>query len=102
MSLGNDRPVVNGSAAMADSPAGAAAGGSEVDRAVEEYLALLETGERPDRQAFLTRYAGLGPALSKCLEALDFLRAAGPRLSDVGDALPDCAGAELPERLGDF
>jgi len=52
--------------------------------AVKEYLAEIEAGGHPDRQALLRRYPDLAEALTSCLDGLDLVhksanRAAGPR-----------------------
>jgi hypothetical protein len=46
--------------------------------ALEEYLAALEAGQRPDRQAFLARHEDIAPALVRALDALEFIRTAAP------------------------
>jgi serine/threonine protein kinase len=71
-------------------------------RAAQEYLAALEAGQQPDRQAFVAQYPEVGAALGPYLEALDAVHAASPRLgrSSGGRSLP---AADLPtEPLGDF
>ena len=55
-----------------------------VVRAVQEYLALVEAGKRPDRLAFGARYPQIADALADCLAGLDFVQAAVPELSDPG------------------
>jgi serine/threonine protein kinase/Flp pilus assembly protein TadD len=69
-----------------------------VIRAVEEYVAALEAGARPDRQAFLARHADLANALAGCLDGLDFIRAARPQLDDATAAPEETVSAPL----GDF
>jgi WD40 repeat protein/serine/threonine protein kinase len=67
---------------------------------VEEYRALLKAGRRPDREAFLARHGDLTASLAECLDALEFVEAAGPQLHSGGEAPTlDFAGS-LP--LGDF
>jgi serine/threonine protein kinase/Flp pilus assembly protein TadD len=51
---------------------------SRVIRAVEEYLAALEAGSHPDPQAWLARHPEISETLAKCLDGLDFVRAAAP------------------------
>jgi hypothetical protein len=41
--------------------------------ALEEYLADVGGGKPPDREAFLTRHAGIAAALAPCLDGLDVL-----------------------------
>jgi serine/threonine protein kinase/Flp pilus assembly protein TadD len=72
-------------------------------RALEEYRALLEAGERPDREAFLARHAELGSALADCLAGLELVHAVAPALSGTGAEFPDGSpGDALLEPLGDF
>jgi serine/threonine protein kinase/Tfp pilus assembly protein PilF len=73
-----------------------------VTRAVEEYLAAWETGQRPNRQEFLSRHADIADALADCLDGLDFIRSAAPDLREpTGPYTPSDAGR--PEgALGDF
>src|SRR5437867_4393904 len=66
-----------------------------VHEAMEEYLKLLQAGQRPDRRAFLARYAEVAEALDLCLQGLDFVHAAGNDLSQ-----PDAAAADLDTGLG--
>src|SRR5205823_11120930 len=54
----------------------------------------------PARRAFLARHADIAGALSDCLDGLDLVHTAGPRLRDSAPAAP--AGAEPPAALGDF
>jgi serine/threonine protein kinase len=73
-------------------------------RAVQEYLAELETGRLPDRQAFTARYPDLGPAMAPYLDALDAVQAASPHLHHLS---PDRSAPAVPEPytaepLGDF
>lgn len=41
--------------------------------ALAEYQAMLESGQGPDRTAFLLPYAELAEELAPCLEALEFV-----------------------------
>jgi serine/threonine protein kinase len=74
--------------------------------ASKEYLGELESGRRPDRAAFVARFADIRTELEPYLEALDLFHAAGPLVSSAaGRATPQAAAAEesLPaEPLGDF
>ncbi len=73
-----------------------------VHRAMEEYLDLLEAGQRPDRAAFLARFPEVADALALCLQGLDFSHAAEPELGD-GDAPPPDLGPGIGSTtLGDF
>src|SRR5690349_21023108 len=77
-----------------------------VIQAVREYLASIERGNRPNRQAFLTRNPDIAAALAECLDALDFVQAAAPRLdgSSAGAAHPPTHPAPIDPTipLGDF
>jgi serine/threonine protein kinase len=44
-----------------------------VVEALDEYLAALESGHKPERQAFLARHAAIAPALAECLEGMEAL-----------------------------
>jgi serine/threonine protein kinase len=89
---------------------GGSAGGVSLDdprvhQAMEEYLKLLQAGERPDRQAFLARYPEVAAALAECLHGLDFVHAAGVELSRPGDDRASGGGAAAVgsvQSLGDF
>jgi serine/threonine protein kinase/Flp pilus assembly protein TadD len=90
-------------------PASAALDDPRVHQAMEEYLQLLQTEQRPDRRAFLARYpADMADALAGCLQGLDFVHAAGAELSHPAAASAhSAAGAaadavEPAEALGDF
>jgi serine/threonine protein kinase len=81
----------------------ASGGDPRLTTALEEYRALLEAGERPDRAAFLARHADLGPALAECLAGLELVHAAAPALSaSHTSALDGQADDPLIEPLGDF
>jgi serine/threonine protein kinase len=73
-----------------------------VVEALDEYVAALEAGHKPDRQGFLARHADIAPALAECLEGMDALRhskSASHRPGNGGSAPADWQpGASL----GDF
>jgi WD40 repeat protein/serine/threonine protein kinase/tetratricopeptide (TPR) repeat protein len=75
---------------------------------MEEYLKRLQTGERPDRHAFLARYPEVAAALAVCLQGLDFVHAAGAELSQSAagagprDGLAAGDAVAPAEPLGDF
>jgi serine/threonine protein kinase/Flp pilus assembly protein TadD len=78
-----------------------------VIQALDDYLAALEAGRRPDRRVFLARHAEIAEALAKCLDGLEFVQQAAPQLdqqlADQGSALSIITGdltAKVP--LGDF
>jgi tetratricopeptide (TPR) repeat protein len=96
----------------ADNPESAAPSASlddpRVHQAMEEYLRLLQAGQRPDRQAFLARYPEVADPLAVCLQGLDFVHAAGAELSHPAAGSGSAAGGNddaavaPPEALGDF
>jgi hypothetical protein len=47
-------------------------------RAARDYLAELEAGRRPDRQAYLARHRDLAEALAECLDGIDLAQALRP------------------------
>jgi serine/threonine protein kinase len=78
-----------------------------VVQAVQEYMAAVESGRKPDRQQFVAGHPEIAEVLAECLEALDFVHAAAPRLdgsrataaaepADLG------AAADTATPLGDF
>lgn len=91
-------------------PQSAAAPGQDdprVIQALDEYLAQLEAGQKPDRLVFLSRHAEVAEALAKCLDGLEFVQKAAPQLdqqvADQGTTLSVITGelaATMP--LGDF
>ena len=89
-------PIANEPAVAVDDP--------RVIRAVEEYLASLETGPAPDRQEFLARYPEIAAALAKCLHGLEFVHGVAPQLSEACPRqLPSSAPEIQPEGpLGDL
>jgi hypothetical protein len=48
----------------------------QVIDAVEEYLAALEAGRQPDREALLARFPGIRATLAGCLDAVEFVQRA--------------------------
>jgi serine/threonine protein kinase/Flp pilus assembly protein TadD len=72
---------------------------------VEEYRALLRAGGSPDRPAFLARYPELAAALAECLDAVEFIEAAGPGLPSAAQAhagAPPEADWQPSVPLGDY
>jgi tetratricopeptide (TPR) repeat protein len=69
---------------------------------MDEYLAALDAGRPPDRDEFLARHAAVAGALAKCLDGLEFIRAAAPRLhASAASSLPP-PPVDAEGRLGDF
>jgi serine/threonine protein kinase len=75
MSAAQDRRPDVGPQGCAD-----AAEDPRVFQAVQEYLAALEGGARPNRSAFLARNPDIASAVAECLDALEFVQSAVPRL----------------------
>jgi serine/threonine protein kinase len=99
MSAAEDRLPSTETAVTEDDP--------RVVRAVQEYLAAMEGGNRPNRQAFLVRHKDVAVTLGACLDALEFVQAAAPRLDEMprsgsrsAPACPPSVDPALP--LGDF
>src|SRR5229473_6563015 len=55
---------------------------SRIMQALQEYRTAREAGANPNRLEFLTRHADIASELSQCLEALDFVYEAAPKLQD--------------------
>jgi serine/threonine protein kinase len=88
-------------------PNGAASEGMDDPRVVEaldQYLAAIEAGEKPNRQAFLARHGAIAGALAECLDGLDALQVASSSNNRFpGEAEAGTAGEWQPEApLGDF
>jgi serine/threonine protein kinase len=71
-----------------------------VFQAVQEYLAALEAGRKPDRDAFVARHADIAPSLAQCLAGLDLVHTAGSKLRDTAPLAT--TAVEPPTALGDF
>ena len=68
--------------------------------AAKEYLAALEAGWRPERAAFVARFADVGSALEPYLDALDMFHAASPSASSPARPGNDETLSGAP--LGDY
>jgi serine/threonine protein kinase/Flp pilus assembly protein TadD len=87
------------------SPQPVAPDDSRVRRVLHEYLAALDAGDNPDRDAFLARHPEIAPVLADCLDALEFVRsAASPLQSSAPAGEPGLSAPEgaIPAPLGDF
>jgi eukaryotic-like serine/threonine-protein kinase len=77
-----------------------------VIEALEEYLAAVESGERPNRQAFLARHAEVAEALAECLDGMDALHGAASSSAHRPQGAAGLLGASAPLQpeapLGDF
>src|SRR5215472_13765670 len=77
---------------------------ARVTRALEEYLAALDEGQKLDRHEFLTRHADIAAPLAKCLGGLEFVRGAALNLRSSDRPAEASFAAEPVElgQLGDF
>jgi WD40 repeat protein/serine/threonine protein kinase len=78
-----------------------------VAAALQDFLAALEAGERPDRQTLLERFPLAAPLLSSCIDALEAIHSFAPHvrrehvtIQDEPDTSPSLHGPGVP--LGDF
>jgi len=65
-----------------------------------DYLAQLESGQRPDRQAYLNRYPELAEEAAECLDGLELAQAFG--LAMKPRQTPAIESQTPGEPLGDF
>jgi serine/threonine protein kinase len=80
-------------------PADAELDDPRVFQAVQEYLAALESGHKPDRDRFIAERPEIAAALTECLAGLDLVHTATPKLREPALAQ---ANVEPPTALGDF
>ncbi|MBY0525454.1 MAG: serine/threonine protein kinase [Gemmataceae bacterium] len=71
-------------------------------QALEEYLAVLEAGPKPDRAAFLARYADIAESLTGCLQGLELMVTTAPRLVPAVPPPPPLAPVDATAALGDY
>ncbi len=72
-------------------------------KAMEEYLAELETGSRPDRKQFLARYVDIAEELAAGLEGIDFIYCVAPQLKEAQSRSSDTTELFRPlATLGDY
>jgi serine/threonine protein kinase/Tfp pilus assembly protein PilF len=71
-------------------------------RAVEEYLAALEAGRPPGRDAFLGRHAAIAARLGEYLDGLELLHRAGSAAGPAPAGAAAADGLAGAEPLGDF
>jgi serine/threonine protein kinase len=101
MSSGDDRRLAHTSNPPAVSGPSVADDDRQLTQALKEYLAALESGQRPDRQEFLGRYAGVVAELGERLDGLEFIQQVAPQLQSVASSA--LSSAEPPRfPLGDF
>jgi serine/threonine protein kinase len=73
--------------------------------ALEEYLAELEAGQKPNRQAFLARHADIVEALAECLDGMEALHLSGlspHRPADGAGPAGTCTEWQPGTMLGEF
>jgi hypothetical protein len=61
---------------------------ARVGEAVEEYLAAVRRGEKPDRQAFLACHADIAGPLGECLDGLEMVDATVAKEQGIKDGGP--------------
>jgi serine/threonine protein kinase len=86
-------------------PGGGASLDSEdprVTRAVEDYLAALRAGRPPQREAFLAGHPDIAKELAECLDGLEFLREAAPKLQRRALTAADFPEPPPASPLGDY
>jgi serine/threonine protein kinase len=73
-------------------------------RAVREYTEALESGDKPDRDAWFERYPDLRGELAECFDGLEILRRAAPRRRSVSELplAPEAGEPNPASPLGDF
>ena len=71
--------------------------------AVQEYIAAMEAGRRPNRQEFLARHSEIADDLSACLQGLAFVNSAAARINGPAAEIATAAVDLTAGRpLGDF
>jgi serine/threonine protein kinase len=73
-----------------------------VTGALREYLAALEAGRRPNRDAFLARHADVADALAEGLDGLEFIHDAASHLHSATEGIATGPGLQPEAPLGDF
>jgi hypothetical protein len=67
--------------------------------AVRQYQAALDAGGQPSKREFISRYPDIAAELAECLDGLDFLHSAVPRLQPRDEP---AEAVKLDGTLGDF
>jgi serine/threonine protein kinase len=88
-------------------PANSQAEDPRLLKAVEEYMAALEAGRRPNRHEFLKRYPDIATELGACLDGLAFVHSAAAQMhgeppQEPGGVEPGAGDAAPGRPLGDF
>ncbi len=74
-----------------------------VVEALDEYLAALEAGKKPNRQEFLSRHSAIADALAECLEGMEALhQASSTSQLSAGGNLAGAASLQDGTPLGDY
>jgi serine/threonine protein kinase len=73
-----------------------------VIEALDEYLAALETGQKPNRQAFLARHAAIAGPLAECLDGMEALHEASSSSPQPVGGLGLAPDWQPGTPLGDF
>jgi serine/threonine protein kinase len=85
-----------------DPTAGMSGDDERLVRAVEEYLAAIESGRRPNRQEFVARHPEIATELSACLQGLAFVHSAAARVAADAGVEADRHVGPSAQPLGDF
>jgi eukaryotic-like serine/threonine-protein kinase len=88
-----------------DGPAGDMLDDPRVTQALEEYLAALEAGQKPNRKEFQARHADIAEALAGCLEGLEMMHSSASQLvppESPSPFVPASMPADAAAPLGDF
>jgi serine/threonine protein kinase len=98
--LGSD-PTLDETADISDDP--------RVLAAIQEYMAAMEAGRRPNRRELLARHPDIATELSACLQGLALIHGAAAEIGrDAGEARADTDPPQVDEELasaqplGDF
>jgi eukaryotic-like serine/threonine-protein kinase len=75
---------------------------AHVVRAMHEYLAAAEAGQKPERGPFLARHADIAAELRDCLDAFEFVQTASPELSQRQGAAYRSPELQPGAPLGDY
>jgi hypothetical protein len=55
---------------------------TRLEKALEEYIAVLDSGQVPEKQAFLARYPDIANELANCLDGVNFIHQVAPQLGE--------------------
>jgi serine/threonine protein kinase len=71
-------------------------------QALEHYLAALQGGRRPSREAFLAEHPDLTDELARCLEVLEFIQSAADGVRSGRESSPSDDALPADTMLGDY